>query len=70
MRDVLLTNIFAGEQIQKSRIPSFYRSNFDVKNLFRYSHPEGHRSCYAIVQRSVLIIDLMSHKEYERRFGY
>jgi len=70
MKKVLIENIFAGEQIQKSRIPSYYRSRYDVRNLYRYSHPEGHWSCYTIVQRAVLIIDLMSHKEYERRFGY
>ena len=37
---------------------------------FRYGHPEGYRSCYWVVQGSTCILDLMSHDEYEKRFGY
>jgi len=70
MAAVLLENLFAGDQIQKSRIPKHYRYAYAVTNLYRYQHPEGHRSCYTVVRRLALVIDLMTHKEYEKRFGY
>ena len=40
-----------------------------------YILPEGPRSCYTIFNREEIgvcptILDLISHSEYERRFGY
>jgi hypothetical protein len=70
MAAVLRENLFAGDQIQKSRIPRQYRSAYDVANLYRYRHPEGYRSCYTVIHREALVIDLMTHKQYEKRFGY
>jgi len=75
METVLKENIFAGEKIPKRQIPKYYVERYGVNNLYRYGHPEGHRSCYTIFRRDGLgvcptVLDLMTHREYERRFRY
>jgi hypothetical protein len=70
MSDTLKENMYAGELIQKHMIPNYYVEKYGVNHLFRYGHPEGYRSCYWVVQGSTCILDLMSHDEYEKRFGY
>jgi len=75
MVSVLKENMFAGHLTDKNRIPKYYRRRCRVDNLSVYDHPEGYRSCYSIDNRDGLgacptIWDLMSHPEYEKRFGY
>jgi hypothetical protein len=70
MADVLKENKFAGELIKKSQIPKVYIEKFKVFNLYRYDHPEGYRSCYTILNECPHILDLMSHPEYDKVFGY
>ena len=68
MKVVLKEHMFAGELIGKKLVPAFYIERYGVNNLYRYDHPEGHRSCYTIAQGCVYIIDIMSHSEYDLRF--
>jgi hypothetical protein len=70
MKIVLKENKFSGELIKKNRIPKYYIEKFGVSHLYRYDHPEGHRSCYAIIEGCPRIFDIMTHAEYELRFGY
>ncbi len=74
VKAVLLENRVAGEQIRKSRIPQKYLAKYGVNNLYRYRHPRGFRSLYTLLNEGTgliaVILDLMSHKEYERTFGY
>ena len=70
MAVVLKENKFAGEPLKKSQIPRSYIEQYQVNNLFRYGHPEGYRSCYTIVNFCPHILDIMSHKEYDKIFGY
>jgi hypothetical protein len=70
MTDVLKENKFAGDLIKKSQIPKVYIEKFGVNNLYRYSHPEGYRSCYTILNECPHILDLMSHREYDKVFKY
>lgn len=75
MKDALLFNMLSGDSIQKRRIPKYYRERYGVNNLFRYEHPEGYRSCYTLVNIEgvgvcPIILDLLSHPEYDRIFGY
>ncbi|MFX0133138.1 MAG: hypothetical protein ACFFDN_05790 [Candidatus Hodarchaeota archaeon] len=75
MKEKLLLNMLSGNSIQKRRIPKYYRDKYGVNNLFRYEHPEGYRSCYTLVNIEgvgvcPIILDLLSHPEYERIFGY
>ncbi len=75
MKEALLFSRLCGEGISKKMIPDYYKENYGVNNLYRYEHPEGFRSCYTLVGTSAgnieaKILDLMSHPEYEKRFGY
>ena len=70
MKIVLSENMYAGELIKKSQIPKQYILRYGVNNLYRYSHPEGFRSCYTILKGCPVILDLMSHAEYDKVFGY
>ncbi len=70
MKAVLRENVYAGEQIRKSQIPRKYMDHYGVNNLYRYSHPEGFRSCYTVIHGCAYILDIMSHAEYDKVFGY
>ena len=75
MENVLLENMYAGDMIKKKQIPSYYTRKYGVNVLFRYSHPEGYRSCYTLLNHATLglcpyIFDILSHEEYERTFHY
>ena len=75
MKDRLLFNMLSGDSIRKRRIPRHYMERYGVDNLFRFEHPEGYRSCYTLVNVEgvgvcPIILDVMSHPEYERTFGY
>jgi hypothetical protein len=70
MKEVLRENMYAGELIRKSQIPKRYIDRYAVNNLYRYSHPEGFRSCYTIVNGCPYILDILSHPEYDKVFGY
>ena len=75
MKNALLQNMWAGQLIRKTKIPLYYIEKYGVNNLYRYSHPEGYRSCYTITKTEdgtlcPHILDLKSHSEYEKIFGY
>lgn len=75
MGDILKGNMLAGDPIRKRLIPRYYLTRYGVNNLYRYEHPEGYRSCYTLicfdeVGVCPIILDIMSHSEYDRRFGY
>jgi hypothetical protein len=70
MKTVLKEHMFSGDLIEKRLVPAFYKEKYGVNNLYRYDHPEGHRSCYTVVDGCVYIIDIMTHADYDLRFGY
>jgi len=75
MEKVLKENIFAGDQVKKDRIPYYYIRRYGVNNLFRYDHPEGYRSCYVVsyvdgIGVCPTILDILSHDQYNKIFGY
>ena len=63
-----------GNQIQRDRIPYYYKENFGVNNLYRYRFPMGYRGIYTILrsegQITPMIIEILDHDEYDKRFGY
>jgi hypothetical protein len=70
-----IEDMYAGDLIGKKLIPSFYVNRYGVNNLYHYTHPEGFRSCYTIFKENGVgvcphILDIMSHEEYKKRFGY
>ena len=75
MKKLLLENRLARESIEKGRIPRHYKDRYGVDNLYRYEFPSGYRACYTLRKNEnekicALILELMDHAGYERRFGY
>ena len=73
--DDLKKNPYCGFRIPDRLTPKSYRRLFpDLDNLWKYDLPNAWRLVYSIVHEEVrilaVILEWMSHKEYERRFGY
>ncbi|RLE47195.1 hypothetical protein DRJ25_02990 [Candidatus Woesearchaeota archaeon] len=72
--DDLETNAFCGIQIPKKIIPKIYIDKYQIDNLWKYDLPKGWRLLYSVANGEILIVSIiiewMSHKEYERRFKY
>lgn len=67
-------NAFSGIQIPKKLIPNEYISKYNVNNLWKINLPKGWRMIYTIANSEIIVIsilvDWLSHKEYEKKFKY
>jgi len=67
-------NAFCGIQISKKLIPKVYLERYDIDNLWKYDLPKSWRLLYSVKNGEVkilsIILEWMSHKDYERRFKY
>ncbi len=65
---------FCGIQIPKRLIPKIYIKKYNIDNLWKYNLPKGWRLLYSVAKGEILIISIiiewMTHKEYEKRFKY
>lgn len=72
--DDLEENAFCGIQIPKKLIPKIYVEKYGIDNLWKYDLPRGWRLIYSVANGEVcvlsIILEWMSHKDYERRFQY
>jgi Txe/YoeB family toxin of Txe-Axe toxin-antitoxin module len=72
--DDLKKDPFVGISIPKKLIPKIYIKKYSVNNLWKYNLPEAWRLLYFVVGDQVkivsIILEWLTHKEYERRFGY
>ncbi|HJW65273.1 MAG TPA: hypothetical protein VJ507_00685 [Candidatus Bathyarchaeia archaeon] len=72
--DVLKENMLAGESIEKKKFPKIYVLKYEFTNLYKYNLDKSHRLIYTVVADSsgaaVVVLEIMNHKEYEKRFGY
>jgi mRNA-degrading endonuclease RelE of RelBE toxin-antitoxin system len=72
--DQLQIDPYCGIHIPKKLIPPAYFKKYQPKNLWKYDLSGGWRLLYFIVndedETIVVIIDWMTHKEYERLFNY
>ncbi|RJQ19986.1 hypothetical protein C4580_04855 [Candidatus Woesearchaeota archaeon] len=71
----LQKNAFSGIQIPKRIIPKDYQSRFvPLDNLWKYNLPNAWRLIYTIKRDKIIVLSIvlewLSHKEYERRFNY
>ena len=70
----LRQNAFAGIQVPKRLIPKEYIQKYKINNLWKYDLPKGWRLIYSVANGQVCILSIvlewMSHKDYERRFKY
>ena len=74
VRDLLKENPFAGDQIEKRRIPKEYISKYDADNIWRIELSNRLRLIYTINSNQIEIItfvlDIFDHKDYDKVFGY
>lgn len=72
--DDLKKDPMCGIRIPKKQIPKEYIKKYNVDNLRKYNLPGAWRLIYTIKADEVMILSIilewMTHKEYERRFGY
>ena len=72
--ELLKANPGYGIHIPKDRIPKEYIRDYDVNNLWKANLSDGWRMIYTIrgsaVEIIFLILDIMNHRDYEKKFGY
>lgn len=60
----------AGDVVRRGKIPRSFADRYGVENLYVMDLAGFHRLAYTIVDRDVLLPDLMGHPEYDRVFGF
>ena len=72
--DFLKENPQYGIHIQKDKIPKEYILDYEVNNLWKVDLSGAWRMIYTIKGSEVeilsLVLDLLDHKSYEKKFGY
>lgn len=72
--ELLKNNPEYGIHVLKDRIPKEYIKNYDVNNLWKVNLAGAWRMIYTIrgseVEIISLILDIMNHKDYEKKFRY
>jgi len=67
-------NVFCGIQIPKKQIPAEYIKKYGATNLWKYDLPNAWRLIYSVRGSKFVVISVilewMTHKEYERKFNY
>lgn len=70
----LVGDCTAGQKIQKKLFPAYYKKKYDITNLWRLRLDDSWRMIYTVVGDRVrivaVILEVLDHKKYERRFGY
>lgn len=70
----LLDDPFAGDQVQKSKIPSAYVKKYGVTNLWRIELSNYWRLVYTIQSSEfeivVFVLNIIDHERYDKIFGY
>ncbi len=73
-REDLLKDYLCGTRIPERLIPKEYAQKYGVKALWKYDLPNAWRLIYTIVGNEVkivsVILEWMTHKEYDRKFHY
>lgn len=72
--ELIKENPQMGNRIQYEKIPKCYISAYSVPNLFRVQLSRGWRLVYSLTgkqdQKTVYVLEIFDHKDYEKRFGY
>ncbi len=67
-------NCFCGIQIPKKQIPKDYIQKYRIDNLWKYDLPGAWRLIHTVKKEEVTILSIvlewMTHKNYERKFKY
>ena len=72
--DMIANDPFCGIQVPKRLIPKMYITKYEIDNLWKFNFHKNWRLMYSVAgdraQVVTLVLEWLSHKEYERRFGY
>lgn len=74
--ELIKANVHYGNPIAKRLIPSDYKVKYGISNLFRVELPDHWRLLYTLtegesqVEIIAFLLDVIDHKEYNRKFGY
>jgi len=72
--DLLRMNYELGDRVPKRQWPYSYVRQLGLNNLYRCDLVDGWRLTYTLsfdgVGIRVDVIEVMTHQEYDRRFGY
>lgn len=72
--DWLKQNPFAGDQVEKNKIPKDYIKEYDITNLWRIELTDYWRMIYTVKSDTVeiitFILDIVDHNEYNNIFKY
>ena len=72
--EFIKANPFYGDNLPKALIPNEYTVKYSAKNLWRVELTNYWRMLYTIKGNQVEIIcfvlDILDHKEYDKKFGY
>jgi len=74
VRDRIKDNPFAGDQVEKKKIPKKYIQDYGVKNVWRIELSSYWRLIYTIKSDEITIINfvlnIVDHNKYNKIFGY
>lgn len=72
--ELIKVNPQIGNRIRYERIPKCYITAYDIPNLFRVELGRGWRLVYSLTgkqeQKTIYVLEILDHKDYEKRFGY
>ncbi len=72
--ELIKVNPQIGNRIQYERIPKCYITAYGIPNLFRVELSRGWRLVYSLTgkpdQKTIYVLEIFDHKDYEKRFGY
>lgn len=68
-------NVFCGRNVKKKLIPREFSRKHNIDNLWIYNLRSGWRLLYSVsspdrVEVLAIVLDWMSHKDYERLFNF
>ena len=73
-KEDLMNDPLCGIHIPSRLFPHEYIQKYQITNLWKYDLPNGWRLIYTILGNEIkivsVILEWMTHKEYERRFKY
>ena len=75
-KELIKANPHYGDPISKVLIPKEYVAKYGIKNLFRVELSNYWRMLYTLtndeteIEIIAFVLDLIGHKEYDKKFGY
>jgi hypothetical protein len=73
---LIKSDVHYGDPIAKKLIPEYYKTRYDITNLFRVELPSFWRMLYTLTEGETeteiiaFVLDIINHKEYDKKFGY